>query len=194
MNEEVSRIITLLEQGKISASEAEKLIKALNEIPSAASEARREPEEETGSEARCCPNPFRDFQLIAQRISEAGARAARRHARFARWRYDEYRSAESQARAARAESMSPLERVQFVLRERVMVEKTQISPEDSIEELLDPLRRPFVHIAQIPSDNLRRGLEDEFGISITPEVAAAWKTVQDIVNHVSPEPKKKRAA
>ncbi len=179
MNEDISRILQMLEDGKINADEAERLIKALREPESAGGA--------TASETTAQPqaDPFRDVRELGRMLREAQARFIRRQARIARWRHDQFARAEADARKLRAETHTPFQRVRHVLIHRVYVDRQEFQPDTPLRELMDVCAGPWERRAGIAWQNLRYGLEDEFGVTLTDEQVRGWNTVQDMVNAVS---------
>src|SRR5258708_33196129 len=114
MNEEISKILQMLEAGKINAEEAERLIHALND---SAKPAGAPPEPETPS----FPNPFRDLQELFRVFSDAQNRAARRQHRWLYWRHYKHARGEREASEKRAATMDNAGRIRFVLTERALV-------------------------------------------------------------------------
>src|SRR5262245_57444569 len=110
MNEEIAKILEMLEAGKIDAAEAEKLIRTINE---AKAESHARP---------ICPNPFRDIEDLFRIFGRAARQAARRRSRWAVWRFYSFLHWQEEARRERARTMSTFERVAFVLRERALVD------------------------------------------------------------------------
>src|SRR5690242_12243652 len=103
MNEEISRILQMLEAGKINAGEAERLIRALGDVTGASGGGESSHVEETSRPAG--PNPFRDLQEIFRMFGDAQARAARRQCRWAHWRHFKWQRHQEEARRKRAETM-----------------------------------------------------------------------------------------
>ena len=182
MNEEVSKILQMLEAGTINAGEAERLIRALGEAGSAPrAEETASPEE---SVRPVCLNPFRDLQELFRIAGEVQARAVRRQSRWAHWRHFRWTRQEAEARSKRAETMDTAERVRFVLTDRVAVYLLEFGANAPPGELISSSLSGWERPRRIAWDNLRYGLEDEFQIEIPAEDVEKWETVQSIVEYV----------
>ena len=153
MNEEIARILQLLESGKINADEAERLIKAVNGSPGGRPRPGAEPDDGGSTEAagpEICLNPFRDLEQLFRTITRAYRGGMRRHRRFEEWRWHEYRRSRGDERRQRAETQSVADRVRYVVAERALLD-----PDSGLEDL-DEVARGL----------LRYELEDEFSIEI----------------------------
>src|SRR5688572_8728125 len=151
MNEEIARILQLLEAGKINADEAERLIKAMREpVGATAGSARAGSPEDSFTESVSQQNPFRDIEQLFKTVTRAYKSGLKKHRRFEEWRWHEFRRAKHEERRQRAESQSVGDRVRFVLTERAFID-----PDSSLEEL-DEIARGL----------LRYELEEEFGMEI----------------------------
>ena len=177
MNEEISKILQMLEGGKINAEETERLIKARNVTPNAASP---EPEKE----AQPFPNPFRDLQELFRFLSDAQGRAMRRQNRWLYWRHYKHARSEAEARAARAETLNTEERIRFILTDRVLVDRHDFGPDTPLNELLNVSRWCCEKTNGIAWENLQYGLEDEFGLEMSVEDLQGCETFQALVDFI----------
>jgi len=170
MNEEISRILRMLEEGKINAEEAERLIRALREAesPRAESHGRAAPE----------PNPCATFaetlREIGRVVREAQRRQRRSACRYAVWCRYGVRRRHEQERRRRAENWNTFRRVKHVLLFSAIVDD-HLKPEDRLRDLLDD---------QLAWDNLRFGLEEEFRIDVQPADLRALDTVQALMDYI----------
>jgi acyl carrier protein len=160
MEEEISRILRLLEEGKIDAAEAERLIRALKELREA--EARVE--------------PFGELNAFFRTITRTMRRAAHFQRRCRWWQFFRYLEWLEQARQRRSESLTTPERVHFVLRERVMISQEDISPTARLHNLLPD---------RIAWETLRYGLQTEFHLAIDPSDLDRLETVQDLEEYIT---------
>ncbi len=172
MNEEIARILQLLESGKINAEEAERLIKAMKEpVAATAGAARAESAEESFTESvlpESCPNPFRDIEQLFKSVTGAYKSGLKKHRRFEEWRLHESRRAKQDERRQRAEAQSVRDRVLYVAGERAFIE-----PDASLEEL-DEVGRGL----------LRYELEEEFGIEIPRDDLDTIGTVDALIAYI----------
>jgi len=182
MNEEVSRILQMLEAGKINAGEAERLIRALGDAGSGPRAEEAASSEE--SVRPVCLNPFRDLQELFRIAGEMQARAVRRQSRWAHWRHYRWTRQEAEARGKRAETMDTAERVRFVLTDRVVVDRQDFDGNTPLSDLIHASQSGWERPRRIAWDNLRYGLEDEFQIEIPADDVDKWDTVQAIVGYV----------
>ena len=178
MNEEISKILQMLEAGKINAEEAERLIRALSDAP-------KSPAEDPGPELHTFPNPFRDLQELFRVFSTAQDRAVRRQHRWLYWRHYKHARCEQEARAKRAETMDTAARIRYILTDRVLVEKSDFDENSNLNDLLSVSRWCCERTNNIAWDNLRYGLEDEFGLEIAMEDLRACETVQGVIDYVT---------
>lgn len=180
MNEEISRILQLLEEGKINAEEAEKLIRAIRET--GAKPPETPPSEATTGAAREAeqatprPDPFRDICELFSLLGKAIRRAARRRRRFWIWTVLHTLRTEEEARRRRAETKSVYERVRYVLKHIALVEEDSIEPGSRLREDLK--------MGRFSLDNLRLGLELEFRIDIPSGDLEGLTTVQAVVDYI----------
>jgi hypothetical protein len=178
MNEEITKILQMLEAGKINAAEAERLIDALKDASTSKS-----PDAE--SESQTFPNPFRDLQELLKVFTDAQGRAMRRQNRWLYWRHYKHARSEFEARAKRAETMDTEARVRYILTERVLVDKRDFDAGASLNDLLNVSRWCCERTNSIAWDNLRYGLEDEFSLELSMEDLKACETVQALVDFVA---------
>jgi acyl carrier protein len=169
MNEDISRILQMLEEGKINAAEAERLIRALKE-PGA-------PSAEAGERPTPRPGPVHDFNDLIRLIAQATKRAARRQRRLMIWRFFQFLRCQEEFRQERARTMNVEERVRFVLQHIAVVETDEIEPASRL--------RADLKMGPIAFDNLRSGLEVEFHMEIPPGDLSGLDTVQAVVDYIS---------
>src|SRR2546423_518112 len=183
MNEEISRILGLLEKGKINAEEAERLIRAVGEQGKPRTDEAASASATAGTAG--CADPLTELRRIFRRVGEAQMRASRRWGRWHWWRHYKLERHYTKKRRARAASMSTLDRVLFILRDRVLVDDPNLSAESSLKALLDmePIR--WDHRKQIPWELLRFALEDEFGIDVPAADLTELDTVQALIDYVN---------
>lgn len=171
-NEEVSRILRMLEEGKISADEAERLIRSLKDTA-----AESEPSEKrwkctgTGEPA--------DFLCRIVRAFKAGARRQRR---FTWWRYYWFAQRLADARKQRRSELTIEARVRHLFTQRGLADPDDLSLETRLADL------SFDDVAR---DVLRFSLEDEFELAVSAEQLSDLSTVGDIVGWIAgqtPEP------
>lgn len=165
MHEEISRILGMLEEGKVSAEEAERLIVAVRE------------REGGGRRAPHRPDAAREIQEALRCFAKGIRQVARQQRRFAMWRFYEYLRWQEQQRREREAGMSVGERVRFLLRERVFADPEAIGSEARlVEDLrLGPLGRPL----------LRMSLENEFHMRIADTSFRELATVGDVERYVA---------
>lgn len=155
MKEELSRILTLLEEGKISAEEAERLIRAVN------------------SAGDICPDPFRDAVAFWKTVQRSLRKSAMRRTRDGWKAYYQGCSWWEQSRAD-ARSRPNLERLQGCLRVHGLADPNDVRPEASLQADLE-----------IGADDLgllRNAIHAEFDVEPDAVTAAAWSTVGDILD------------
>ncbi len=166
MNEEVGRILGMLEDGKISAEEAERLIRALCETAShRASAGKRGP----------CGEPKQGADIL-KCICRALKAAARRQRRMSWWQYYWANRRWAEARSKRAADMGTAERVERLLIECGLGDPGETPPTARLDQDL--------HFDNLARQVLRYALEDEFGLSVSPEDVLAMATVADVVAFV----------
>jgi hypothetical protein len=177
MNEEIAKILQMLEAGTISADEAERLIRAVREEPGS-SRAGGRPASDAPVE------PFHSLKLLFRRLSEAQMRAARRQLRWM-W-HCRYRAASREARdrAHRIANMATAEQVRWLLLERVQVDDRDPRPESRLTDLLAPDPCDWDRSTRVPWDTLRLALEAEFGIAVDRNELQGLVTVQDLADYV----------
>jgi hypothetical protein len=177
MNVEISKILQMLEAGKINAEEAERLIRAMND---AAKPIGGAPEPET----QAFPNPFRDLQELFRVFSDAQNRAARRQHRWLYWRHYKHARSEREAREKRAETMDNISRIRFILTDRILVEKQDFDSSANLSDLLSVSRWCCERTNTIAWENLQFGLEDEFGLDIPMDDLRGCQTVQALEEYI----------
>ena len=170
MNEEIARILQLLEAGKVNADEAERLIKAVTGPSATAAGPGDQSATEAGTEstAEVCPNPFRDIEHLVRTVTRAYRSGMKRHRRFEQWRWHEYRRQQQDERRQRAESQPINDRVRHVLQERAFVD-----PDAALEELDD-----------IARNLMRYELEEEFGIEIPRDDLETIGSLEALVTYI----------
>src|SRR5579863_5863773 len=170
MHEEIARILRMLEEGKISAEEAERLIRVLREPEPPRPESHPRPTPE--------PDPFATFAARMREIVHACRTAQRRQRRaahrYAIWCRYGIRRRHEQERRRRAEHWTPYRRVKHVLL-FVAVVGDHVKPESRLNDLLDD---------QLAWDNLRFGLEEEFHLEIPAADLAGLATVQAVADYI----------
>lgn len=177
MNDEISRILKLLEDGKVTADEAERLIRTITQSQEAGTERTRR------SEGDAC-EPGAVWRALRGTL-RAVARAQRRSAW---WQYFWTTRRAAEARRKRAAEMTVGQRVEFLLVECGLADRDDLSPAAKLDGDLG--------CSCMSRQLLRYALEDEFGITITNDEANGFATVADVVACVeervgaqpSPEP------
>lgn len=191
MNEEIARILQMLEDGKIGAEEAEKLIRAVRESQAAPPPPPPPPKQETrfGESTEdwwgFCANPFRDLEDLGRILRQTGRQIRRNRIRRYWWHHYRLNHWCEMRRRRREETMTTFERVRFVLLLAPVENDFIVQPDTNFHDLL---RRD-----RIAWDNLRYGLQEEFLLDITMDKLDACRTVQDIVNLVESGQKAKSA-
>jgi len=178
MNEEISRILHLLEDGKISADEAERLLRAVRPEAQPSAGPSPQPAPEAAPEEpvdSCCPAAFRDLEGIFTLLGAALRRAVRRQRRWTWWRWYQVHDWQEDARRRRDETASTWERVRFLLRERVVVDRDDFGPGTPLRDL---------GMGRIGRDILRWALEQEFQIQVPAADLETLATVQSVVDYV----------
>jgi hypothetical protein len=170
MNEEIAKILQLLENGKIDAEGAERLIKALREPGAESPSGARAESAATGvsEDTGICPNPFRDIEQLFRTVTRAYRGSLRRHRRFEEWRWHEYRRGRQQERRQRAETQSIADRIRYVAEERAFID-----PDSDLSDLDDVAR-----------GLLRYELEEEFGIEIPGDDLEGVNSLEGITAYV----------
>ena len=118
-------------------------------------------------------------------FGEAQARAARRQCRWAHWQHYQWAHRQEEARRKRAETMDTAQRVRFVLTDRVVVNKTEFDNSATLRDLIHGAPILWEKPRRIAWDNLRYGLEYEFGMEISTDDVEKWDTVQSVVDYVN---------
>jgi acyl carrier protein len=167
MNEEISRILRMLEEGRITAAEAELLIRAVKEGSAPPPPGTPPPR----------PRPRGDLCDLFGAIARAISRAERRQRRYSIWSFLQQVRIRQEERRERINRMSAAERVRYVFDEIVLPDVEEIKPGMRLREDL--------HLGSIARDNLRFGLEAEFDIRIPVGEALDWKTVQDVMDYIA---------
>lgn len=170
MNEEISRILKMLEEGRITAAEAESLIRALRE-------GGAPPPPPPSGPPPPRSRPRGDLCDLFGAIARAIGRAERRQRRYSVWSFLQQVRIRQEERRERMNRMSAAERVLYVFEEIVLPDAEEITPEMRLREDL--------HLGAIARDNLRFGLEAEFDIRIPVGEALDWKTVQDVMDYIA---------
>jgi hypothetical protein len=167
MKDELARILGLLEDGKIDAAEAERLIRAISD----SGHARRCDFREQGQRARD------DLRAAIREIAETLRQADRKRRRYIVWRSHLRRRACSSRREARREEPA-LDRLRAVLRENAVCD-TVAEPSARLADMLNG--DPFGW------SNLRFGLELEFGRAFTQSELEACETVAALASMITGE-------
>lgn len=168
MNEEISRILKMLEEGRITASEAESLIRAVREGVAPPPPPGPPPPH---------PRPRGDLCDLFGAVARAINRAERRQRRYSVWSFLQQVRIRQEERRERMNRMSTAERVMYVFEEIVLPDAEEIRPQMRLREDL--------HLGAIARDNLRFGLEAEFDNCIPIGEALDWKTVQDVMDYIA---------
>jgi hypothetical protein len=198
MNEEISRILELLEKGIVTAEEAERLIRAAGVAAAAAFAESPQPSappvmETLGAEQEArrhsdraiedfwdpfspFANPLPDLGDLSRTIRRIRDRVRRHNTRRFWWNYFRLNRWYEFRREQRRESMSTYERVRFVILGAPAVSDFILQAQTDIHELLDRDR--------IAWDLFRLGLEEEFGKPVSAELAYSFRTVQSVVDWV----------
>jgi acyl carrier protein len=166
MNEEIGKILNMLEEGKISAEDAERLIRALCETESARGKAGKRRPCGTGKE------PHDLWQALCRALR----RAARRQRRIAWWQFHWQLRQAAEARRKRAAEMSVAGRVQWLFVECGFADPGDIPATASLDADLefDPVARQI----------LRYALEEEFDIAVNEDEVLELTTFGDVVAFV----------
>jgi hypothetical protein len=193
MNEEITRILQMLEDGKIGADEVEKLIRALRESqaapPPPPPPPPPKPQPSFGEAAEdwwgFCANPFRDLEDLGRILRQTGRQIRRNRIRRYWWHHYRLNHWCEMRRRRRKETMTTFERVRFVLLLAPVENDFIVQPDTNFHDLL---RRD-----RIAWDNFRYGLQEEFRLDISLDRLDSLRTVQDVVDFVEAEKKAKSA-
>lgn len=200
MNEEVSRILELLENGTITAEEAERLIRAAGSataqtfaqesataVPPMLGSAKGAAEEEANRHSDRAvedfwdpfspfANPLPDIGDLSKALRRLRDRIRRHNTRRFWWNYFRLNRWYERRRSQRRASMSVYERVRFVLLGAPAWSDFILQPQTDIHELLERDR--------IAWDLFRFGLEEEFGIEVSIEQVHSFRTVENVVDYI----------
>ena len=173
MNEEIERILRMLEEGKISAAEAERLIRAVR------SEGNKPEWGEWAAWTAPRPSPCVELREKVRTVRRA-VRAARdrqqRHAtRYAVWCMHHLKRKSERERRKRSQRRTTVERVIYVLTASAVVAAIP-RPDSLVKDLLQG--------DQFAWDNFYFGLEEEFRIDIPPRDLHDLITVQSVADYV----------
>jgi hypothetical protein len=191
MNEEIGRILQMLESGKISAEEAERLIRASGEagVPPSASPpltdatAEEEARIHTGRAIEDFWDPFSPFANplpdigdLSRTVRRIKGRIRRHNTRRFWLSYFRLNRWYESRRKQRRDTMSAYERVRFVLLGAPPSGEFILQAQTDIHELLvnDDIAWSLFNL----------GLDEEFGFETTMDQLRAFRTVQDVVNYV----------
>jgi len=161
MNEQISRILKLLEDGKITADAAERLIRALQEVGGNGSSERRW---QTGYRSE----PPDILRVLMRAIRAAG----RRQRRLSWWRYYRFQDQLARCRRKRAEEMSTADRVAHIFTHRGLADPDELQANATLEDL---------GFDQVARAVLRWALQDEFGVEMSEDTLASLWTYGAVV-------------
>lgn len=161
MNEEISRILKLLEDGKITADAAERLIRAVRDRSGNGTSEHR-----WSTAGRTEPPDI--LRGLVRSLKAAG----RRHRRLTWWRFYRFQEQMAACRRRRADEMTPRARVEYLFTHRGLAEPDELRPEVSLSDL---------GLDQVGKDVLRWALQDEFGVELAPEVFGSLTTYGAVV-------------
>lgn len=164
MNEQVNRILRMLEEGKIDADAAERLIRALQRTEPASGSERHWPFEGRAE----TPDIFRG-------IVRALKAASRRQRRLVWWRYYRFNDRMAACRRKRAAELSTPARIEHLFVHRGLADPDELRPEVTLDQL---------GFDQFARDILRWALQDEFGIEIQPQEVQRLTTFGSVVEWV----------
>jgi len=160
MNEEIGRVLDLLEAGKIGADEAERLIRAVCEAARPGGARQRD-----RSVARD------DLRAACRWIGKRCREMARTRHTVRWWHHFAHRRYREEERARRASRLSACERVTYVLDAYLLRDS---APREA-------RLREDLGLRGLEWELLRYALEDEFRLEIFPGDLKACVTVADIV-------------
>jgi hypothetical protein len=199
MNDEITRILELLEKGTITAEEAERLIRAAGAATARAFGEKAEPEavppvignptaedesrqhfhraiEDFWDPFSPFANPLPDLGDISRGLKRIRERIKRHNTRRFWWNYFRLNKWYEHRRSQRRASMTTYERVRFVLLGAPAYPGFILQAQTDIHELLGKDRMAW--------DLFRFGLEEEFGIEVSMDQARYFLSVQDVVDWV----------
>jgi acyl carrier protein len=163
MNDEISRILRLLEEGKISADEAERLIRSLKE---GLGKGPGPSDKRWKCEGKAEPPD------VVRSIVRAFKAAARRHRRSTWWRYYWFAQKLTEARQRRKAAATAEARVHHLFTHCGLADPGDLPNATTLADLaFDDMAR----------DVLRFAIEDEFGVTVTSDDVSAFQTVGDVV-------------
>ncbi|HSV74053.1 MAG TPA: hypothetical protein VLH79_09870 [Chthonomonadales bacterium] len=168
MNEEITRVLDLLEEGKIAADEAERLIRAVCEARLSGARERRAER----------PAAHDDLRAACRWIRMRCRQMARTRHTVRWWRHFADLRCREDERARRARHMPAAERVAYVLDAYLL--RGGPPPDARLREDLG--------LSGMEWELLRYAMEHEFGVGLLPGDLRACVTVADLVALVSPTP------
>jgi len=166
MNEEVSRILKMLEDGKISAEAAERLIRALKETGEA--EAAGRTRQWTGTGTQEAPDVLRKL-IRSFRV------ACRRQRRMTWLRYYKYAENLANQRRQRRGQVPIAERLGLLFSRHGLADLEELRAEATLEDL---------YFDAVARELLRYALQEEFEVSISAEEVEAFRTYGDVIRWV----------
>jgi acyl carrier protein len=160
MNEEISRILRMLEDGKIGAEEAERLLRALKEAATAGPE----------------PAARKDVPDILQAICKAIKGAGRRQRCIAWWRYYWALRRNAEEKRRRSAEMTVAGRINYLFEACGLADPKDLAAGVALDE-----KAGFDRVSR---QVLRYALEDEFGVEATADEVLGLGTVAEVVAFV----------
>lgn len=175
MDEEIGRILQLLEEKKIDAAAAERLIYA---VRGTRKERTASPHSDNPFDAHWNPPlpPLPDMRELIDILRSAQKQIHRRRHRHYWWHYYTMNHWQRQQRQRRVETMSTYERVRFVLMGATLWEEVVLHPTVLLQ---DVLRRE-----RVAWECFHYGLEEEFDRTIPLSDLAGLTTVQAVADYL----------
>jgi hypothetical protein len=175
MNEEIERILRMLDEGKINAADAERLIRAVrSEAAPQDAEWREWPDWSAPRPSPCIE--LKEKVRTVRRAVRAARDRQRRHAvRYAVWCMHHLKRKSERDRRKRSENRTTVDRVIYVLTASAVVATT---PEAG------SLVKDLLQGDQFAWDNFYFGLEEEFRIDIPPRDLHDLITVQSVADYI----------
>jgi acyl carrier protein len=166
MNEEVSRILKMLEDGKISAEAAERLIRALKETGGAEGGGRTRQWTCTGTQ---------EAPDVLRKLIKSFRVACRRQRRTTWLRYYRYAEYLANQRRQRRGQVPIAERLGLLFSRHGLADPEELTPHATLEDL---------HFDAAARELLRYALREEFEVSISAEEVEAFRTYGDVIRWV----------
>lgn len=167
-NDEIDRILKLLEDGKITPKEAEGLIRAIRKGTQVAGEAPK-------TRKWACGGTGEGPDLIRSVLNGLKA-AARRQRRLAWWRYYRFADQLRTLRHDRRRRLSPEDRLRHLFADRGLADPDELKPEAKLADL------GFDVVAW---EVLRHALEEEFETALADETVRSFTTYGNVLAWVS---------